>query len=92
VRTKKELIDALAERTQQPKTVTEAFVDALGESVQAALAKGDEVVLPGLGKLTVKAKAAKAGRNPKTGEAITIPARKVPAFSAAKALKDVVAD
>ncbi|WP_417066653.1 HU family DNA-binding protein [Niveibacterium terrae] len=92
MRTKKELIDALAERTQQPKTVTEAFVDALGESVQAALAKGDEVVLPGLGKLTVKAKAAKAGRNPKTGEAITIPARKVPAFSAAKALKDVVAD
>ena len=92
VRTKKELIDALAERTQQPKTVTEAFVDALGEAVQAALAQGNEVVLPGLGKLTVKAKAAKAGRNPKTGEAITIPARKVPAFSAAKALKDVVAD
>ncbi|QDQ26308.1 HU family DNA-binding protein [Chitinimonas arctica] len=90
MRTKKELIDALAERTQQPKTVTEAFVDALGDALRDALAKGDEALLPGVGKFTVKAKAAKTGRNPKTGEAIQIAARKSPAFSALKALKDAV--
>ncbi len=90
MKTKKELIDALSEQTGQAKNVTEAFIDALGPAVQSALAKGNEVVLPGLGKLTVKARAAKAGRNPKTGEAITIAARKVPAFSAAKVLKDAV--
>lgn len=90
MRTKKELIDALAELTQQPKNVTEAFVDALGEAVRGALANGEEVVLPGLGKFTVKEKAAKTGRNPRTGEAIQIAARKAPAFSAAKVLKDAV--
>ncbi|MCL2656030.1 MAG: HU family DNA-binding protein [Betaproteobacteria bacterium] len=90
MKTKKELIDTLSEQTGQAKNVTEAFIDALGPAVQGALAKGNEVVLPGLGKLSVKARAAKAGRNPKTGEAITIAARKVPAFSAAKVLKDAV--
>ncbi|MBB5017014.1 DNA-binding protein HU-beta [Chitinivorax tropicus] len=90
MRTKKELIDALAERTQQSKTATEAFIDAFGAAVQVSLAKGEEVVLPGIGKFSVKDKAAKTGRNPKTGEAIQIPARKSPAFSAAKALKDAV--
>ncbi len=90
MKTKKELIDALSEQTGQAKNVTEAFIDALGPTVQGALAQGNEVVLPGLGKLTVKARAAKAGRNPKTGEPITIAARNVPAFSAAKVLKDAV--
>ena len=90
MRTKKELIDLVAERTQQPKTVAEAFVDALGDAIRAVLAKGDEFVLPGVGKFAVKAKAAKTGRNPKTGEAIEIAARKAPSFSAAKALKDAV--
>ncbi|MDK2125291.1 HU family DNA-binding protein [Parachitinimonas caeni] len=90
MRTKKELIDTLAERTSHTKDSVETLIDALGEAVQAALAQGNEVVLPGVGKLTVKERAAKAGRNPKTGEAITIAARKVPAFSAAKALKDAV--
>ncbi|UXY13684.1 HU family DNA-binding protein [Chitiniphilus purpureus] len=91
MRTKKELIDTLAERTGQSKAAVEALVDALGEATQAALSKGEEVVLPGLGKLAVKARAAKSGRNPKTGETITIAARNVPAFSAAKVLKDAVA-
>ncbi|MDX3905229.1 MAG: HU family DNA-binding protein [Pigmentiphaga sp.] len=90
MRTKKELIDALAERTQQPKNVSEAFIDALGDALRASLAQGDEVVLPGVGKFSVKEKAAKTGRNPRTGEAIQIAARKAPAFSAAKVLKDAV--
>ena len=90
MRTKKELIDALAERTQQPKKVAEAFIDALGDAVHESLGKGEEVILPGLGKFSVKDKPARTGRNPATGETIQIPARKAPAFIAAKALKDAL--
>lgn len=90
MRTKKELIDTLAERTQQPKSVTEKFIDALGPAIQEALAKGEDVTLPGVGKLAVKERAAREGRNPQTGQTITISARKVPAFTALKALKDAV--
>lgn len=90
MRTKKELIEALAERTQQSKKDTEAFVDALGDAVRDALAQGGEVVLPGIGKFTVKEKPARTGRNPATGETLQIAARKAPVFSVAKVLKDAV--
>ncbi len=90
MRTKKELIEALAERTEQSKIDTEAFLDALGDCVRESLAQGNEAVLPGIGKLTVKERPARTGRNPATGEPIQIAARKAPAFSAAKALKDAV--
>jgi DNA-binding protein HU-beta len=90
MRTKKEVIDALAERTQQSKIDTEAFLDALAEAVCKSLTQGNEAVLPGIGKLTVKERPARTGRNPATGEPIQIAARKAPAFSAAKALKDAV--
>jgi DNA-binding protein HU-beta len=90
MRTKKELIDDLSERTQQSKAATEAFVDALGPALQAVLAAGGEANLPGIGKFTVKDKPARTGRNPRTGTAIAIPARRVPAFSPAKPLKDAL--
>jgi len=90
MRTKKELIDALAERTQQPKKVAEAFVDALGGAVHESLAKGEEVILPGLGKFSVKDKPARTGRNPATGETIQIPAKTVVKFRVAKAAKEAV--
>jgi DNA-binding protein HU-beta len=90
MRTKKELIDALAARTQQPKKEAEAFIDALAVSLRDTLAQGQEVVLPGIGKFSVKEKPARSGRNPLTGEAIQIAARKAPAFSVAKVLKDAV--
>ena len=90
MRTKKEVIDALAERTQQSKIDTEAFIDALCDCIRESLAQGNETVLPGIGKLTVKERPARTGRNPATGAAIQIAANKAPAFSAAKALKDAV--
>lgn len=90
MRTKKELIDTLADRTQQSKKDTEAFIDAFGDCLREALAAGNDVVLPGIGKFTVKAKPARIGRNPATGATVQIPARNVPAFSAAKLLKDTV--
>jgi len=90
MRTKRELVDALAERIQQSKKITEEFIDALGDGLRDALAQGNEVLLPGVGKFTVKEKPARTGRNPQTGETIQIAARKAPAFSAAKVLKDAV--
>ena len=90
MRTKKELIEAIAERTQQSKKGTEVFLDALSDGLRETLAQGREVVLPGLGKFTVKEKPARTGRNPATGETIQIAARKAPTFSAAKALKAAV--
>lgn len=87
---KQELVAALAEKTGISKKQAGEAIDALGEAVSAALAKGDEVTLPGLGKLTVEHKEARKGRNPSTGEAIDIPAKNAPKFSAAKALKDAV--
>lgn len=62
-----------------------------GVVATAELKSGGEVTLPAIGKLTVKAKAARTGTNPKTREKIEIPAKKAPAFSASKALKDAVA-
>ncbi len=54
MRTKKELVEALAERTQQSKKITEEFIDALGDGLRESLAQGNEVMLPGMGKFTVK--------------------------------------
>ncbi|WP_374354530.1 HU family DNA-binding protein [Chitinimonas sp.] len=63
---------------------------ALTGVVHSTLQAGEEITLPGIGKLKVKDKAAKSGRNPKTGETIQIAAKRVPAFTALKVLKDVV--
>lgn len=73
------------------KTVIEAVLKTAGDVIHAELQQGGEVTLPGLGKLSVTDKAPRKGRNPSTGEEIDIPAKRVPKFSAAKALKDAVA-
>nr|WP_281172486.1 HU family DNA-binding protein [Chitinimonas koreensis] len=91
-----QLIEAVAaQAAQDGQSVTKADVTrvlvALTGVVQEQLKAGEEVTLPGIGKLKVKDKAAKVGRNPKTGEEIKIPAKRVPAFTAVKALKDSVA-
>ena len=88
MRTKLELIDALSGRTGQSKKDTADFVDSLGDIARETLAEGREVLLPAIGRLTVKEKQARMGRNPQTGVAIEIAARKVVAFSPAKAIKE----
>ena len=88
--TKKELVAAMAEKTEMTKKDTELLLNALVEVVSGALAKGEEVALSGFGKFEVRERAARSGRNPQTGEAIEIAASKVPAFKAAKALKETV--
>jgi DNA-binding protein HU-beta len=89
---KQDLIAALATKTGISKKQAGEAIDALGEVVGKTLAKGDEVTLPGIGKLAVKTSAARTGRNPATGASMNIPAKKKPAFTAAKALKDAVAE
>ena len=88
---KTELIAAVAEKTGQTKKDAERVVNATFESITASLAKGDKVAVSGFGNFEVKAREARVGRNPRTKETIQIPATKLPAFKAAKALKDAVA-
>lgn len=83
-----ELIAKVADISGESRKAVEAVLKTAGDVVAAELHDGGEVALPGIGKLYAKAKAARQGRNPKTGEALTIAARHVPAFSASKALKD----
>ena len=88
--TKKELVSALAEKTEETKVKAAGMLDALIEVISETLSNGEEVAIAGLGKFEVRERAAREGRNPQTGEAITIAASKVPAFKASKTLKDAV--
>jgi len=72
------------------KVQAEQAVDAVVDSIVNTLKKGEEVSIAGLGIFSVKARAARQARNPRTGETISVPAMKVPKFRAAKALKDAV--
>ena len=88
---KTELIAAVAEKTGMTKKDAERVINATFETITAGLAKGDKVAVSGFGNFEVKAREARVGRNPRTKETIQIPATKLPAFKAAKALKDAVA-
>ena len=88
---KNELIAAVAERANLTKKDSEAAVSAMIEAITDALCDGDKVQLVGFGSFEVKKREARVGRNPKTKEAIEIPATKVPVFKAGKLLKDNVA-
>ena len=87
---KSELIDAIAAAADLPKASASRALDAVVDSITDSLKKGDPVALVGFGTFAVKARAARAGRNPQTGETIQIKAANVPGFKAGKALKDAV--
>jgi len=87
---KTELVAAVAAKAELSKKDAEAAVKAVIDSVTEALADGDKVALVGFGTFEVKTRAARTGKNPRTGEAISIPASKVPSFKAGAALKNVV--
>ena len=88
---KQELISAAAEKTGFSKKDTEAMLNAVLDTIVSALEEGEKVQLVGFGSFEVKQRAARIGRNPKTKEAIEIPASKAPAFKPGKALKDALA-
>ncbi len=85
-----QLILNVASISGESRKAVESVLKTAADVVGAALIEEGEAVLPGLGKLSVKTRAAREGRNPATGEAMQIAAKKVPHFSAAKALKDAV--
>ncbi|MDE0096931.1 MAG: HU family DNA-binding protein [Gammaproteobacteria bacterium] len=87
---KAELIDAVADSASLTKTDAASAVDATFEAISKALAGGDTVSLVGFGTFSVSDRAARSGRNPRTGETISIAATRVPKFKAGKGLKDAV--
>lgn len=88
---KTELVAAVAEQTGLTKKQAEEAVKAFTAAITAELVEGGKVQLVGFGSFETKERNARVGRNPRTKEEIEIPASRVPAFKAGKALKDAVA-
>lgn len=88
---KGELVDKVAEKADVTKREAEAMLNALIESIMEAVADGEKVTLVGFGTFEARQRQEREGRNPKTGETMTIPASTVPAFSAGKLFKGTVA-
>ncbi len=87
---KQELVDNIASSADITKAAAGRALESMIESIGDSLKKGDSVVLVGFGTFSVRDRAARTGRNPRTGEEIQIKAAKVPAFKAGKALKDSI--
>jgi len=87
---KNELIDAIAEEADLSKASAGRALDAAISAITGALTKQDTVSLVGFGTFSVKHRAAREGRNPRSGETIQIKASNAPGFKAGKALKDAV--
>jgi len=87
---KNDLIDAISQRADISKTAAENALKAFAECITETLISGGKVIIPRLGVLETKLRAARTGRNPQTGAQMEIPAAIVPKFRAGKGLKDAV--
>lgn len=87
---KAELVSKVAELADITKTDADKAIEAVFAAISSTLKSGNDVRLVGFGSFSVSARAAREGRNPRTGKTITIAASKAPKFSAGKALKDAV--
>jgi DNA-binding protein HU-beta len=87
---KASIVEMVHEKLGGTKADAERVVDGIFDGITAALTKGDEVSIAGFGIFSVKARAARQARNPRTGEMVQVAATKVPKFRPAKALKDAV--
>ena len=87
---KQAIVEAVNSILNTTKVQAEQVVDKVFDSIVASLKKGEEVSVAGLGIFSVKQRAARDARNPRTGETVKVAAMKVPKFRAAKALKDAV--
>ena len=88
---KGELVDQVAEKATVTKKQADAVISATIETIMEAVSSGDKVTLVGFGSFESRERKEREGRNPKTGNKMTIPATKVPAFSAGKLFKEKVA-
>ena len=87
---KKELIDTVATATGESKRVVQDIVESAVTTIQKQVKKGEKVTLPGFGTFERRARAARTGRNPQTGESIKVRAAKVPAFKPGAGFKEYV--
>ena len=87
---KEELVKEISKKTKLSQKISSDVLSATLEIIQKTVAKGKKVTLVGFGTFESRRRAARTGRNPQTGKAIKIPAKKVPAFSAGKAFKEMV--
>jgi DNA-binding protein HU-beta len=87
---KSDIVASIADQAELSKADAGRALDALIEVVKKSLKKGDSVSLVGFGTFAVRKRAARTGRNPRTGATIKIKASKIPAFKAGKALKDAI--
>ncbi len=87
---KNELVDEIAEASDISKAAATRALDAALDGISKSLQNADPVVLVGFGTFLVRERAARTGRNPRTGEPLEIAAAKVPAFKPGKALKDAL--
>ena len=85
---KADLIDAMANAGQIKKTQAEKSLSALTDAIRTGLAKGERVVLPGIGSFSCVQRKARTGRNPRTGKEISIPSRRAVKFSPASIVKE----
>ncbi|MGC1466525.1 MAG: HU family DNA-binding protein [Pseudolabrys sp.] len=88
--TKNELIAVIAGKTQMTKTATANVIEATFDAITTTLRKGDDVKIMGFGNFRVVKRAAREGRDPRTGEPVSIKASRRPRFSAGKGLKEAV--
>jgi len=88
--TKAELVEKVADKIQLTKKQTETVVNTLLNSITEALSEGDKVELRGFGSFRIRNRNPREGRNPKTGDTVQIPAKRVPFFKAGKELRDMV--
>lgn len=88
---KNEMVASIAEKTGLAKKDAEKAFSAVLETITETLVSGEKVQIVGFGTFETRDRAEKQGRNPVTGEPMTVPAARVPAFKAGKALKDAVA-
>jgi integration host factor subunit beta len=88
--TKADLIEEVLRVTELPRKESETIVETIFESIIDALQKGDKIEIRGFGSFRTRQRRGRIGRNPKTGEKVDVPAKKIPFFKPSKELKDFV--
>ena len=87
---KAELVALVADKVDLTKKATEEVIDILFDTISETLATGEKVVISGFGTFEIRTRVARTGLNPRTGEEISIPQQKTPAFKTGKVLKNMV--
>src|SRR5215813_3158488 len=88
--TKADLIEEVLRITELPRKESETIVETIFDSIIASLQKGDKIEIRGFGSFRTRPRRGRVGRNPKTGEKVEVPAKKIPFFKPSKELKDFV--